>query len=129
LQPYRPTRNASRVDIPIGTLLWRLDQLWNADKHRTPTLALSVLQESRLVINSPTLIPIEENLGTFGGRHVVFQLRSNVKEEREVQVKVQLSLDVGLGEGPAPGDRLDLTITDLYECVRYDVLPLFAPFF
>ena len=59
LQPYKGTKDASGVNIPIGELLLWLDRLWNMDKHRLPTVTTSFTQTLTDYLKS--------NLGSRGG--------------------------------------------------------------
>lgn len=130
LQPYQRTQDSSRADIPIGTLLLRLERLWNSDKYRSSLVAMSATQAVVVNISRPWLVATDLNTDTFDGCHVLFRLRAGDIGDGEAKVKVHVSIDIALNERPLAerpfsGENAAMSLTNFYNCVRYDVLPLF----
>ncbi len=149
LQPYRPTKSSRGSNTPIGTQLLKLERLWNQDKHRAPSVVVSLVRGTGLcepgrewLVTAPPNWPAEGPLGTLQGPRELWRVAWMADgDASEVQLEVDVELDLvfdrrrpnakGVVFGPdlpAAGDAVELVLTDLYHCVREDILPVFQPF-
>lgn len=128
LQPYRPTKHASSVAIPIGELLMRLDLFWNSDKHRSPTFGVSTLQRTVFQLNPQEFTVIDANFGYLESRRVILRVRPISPDHPKPSVEGYLAAQICFKEAPGLAGPVPVDLNDFYQCVRDDVLPLFAQF-
>jgi hypothetical protein len=118
-QPYQ-----HREDYKVSHL-WRLNTLWNVDKHRHLALHSSMLQAyfAEIPINTR---PLREQDLDNGGKQIVFPLGA-IRED--VKLKPKITTEVYFGD-----KRQDLMLTiqdfiEIYEFVSDKLIPKFARFF
>jgi hypothetical protein len=142
LQPYQATQPSYGSPTAIGIQLRTLEQLWNRDKHRAPSLVASFVAMTMLDDPGPgwhaTFRPAPQGGGLpfhlptdiLRGHHELWRVVwTGEGEAPEVQLNVRVATDVVFDEGmPAPRHPVEALLIDLHNCVRYDVLLLFEQF-
>jgi hypothetical protein len=128
LQPYQPTPSASSVKIPIGQVLLRLQSLWNCDKHRSPIYAHSTLQGTRFQVDSSLFTVVEKDFGPLTERRVMLRLRPVGPHGKLPELESELRAQIGIREEPGLAGTVPVDLTNIYQCVRNDVLPRLVPF-
>jgi hypothetical protein len=130
LQPYQATDSAYASRIPIGIQLQRLNALWNSDKHREPTVVLSSLRSTVLSAPSdPGWLVTDPYIGPIQKRQLLWRVVwLGEGPAPRTPYEAGANIDIAFGSGPVAGDLVEHTLVDLHNCIRQDVLPLFAPF-
>ena len=128
LQPYHGWQHMG----PFGHPLWKLERLWNWDKHNLLIPTIGVLEglsdvvyeyEQNAIVETKWILPSTEHLQD---RTDLGALKfSKLGRHAEVKMHGCITFDVSLGRGPAITEELG----KLARFVRKEVMPRFEPFF
>ena len=118
LQPY--LRGSAYRDDP----LWQLNELWTMDKHRVIPMNANSLQVQFPMADWTRFMKHLDH-----GIEVKFPLRYAWLHQSCADLKPRVSVEVLFGEHMGSFEISRHRLTEIYNFVRYDVIPKFAGFF